>query len=111
MVLLKDLNNICNKRKAAKGFPSQVICRLLGNSSEPCKLNKICEQSETKGLWYLYTVILLFALLIYLVVFWLLKITKLSKLTYPLTMALIVPLEWLATSFGATIKFLRNFPF
>ena len=111
MVLIRELNNICSKRKVAKDFPSQIICRLLGNNSSPCKLNKLCEQAEAKGIWYFYTAILLFVLLFYLVMFWLLRLTKLSKLCYPLAMILIVPLEWLATCGAATIQFLRKLPF
>ena len=110
MVLIKDLNKKCANRRVALNFPSQVICRLLGNKLEPCKLNKLCEATEKKGIWYFYTAILLFALLVYLVLFWLLRLTKLSKICYPLVMLFIVPLEWLATCFAATIDFIRKLP-
>ena len=111
MVLMKELNKICSERKVAKDFPSQIICRLLGSKNSPCQLNKLCEQAEIKGIWYFYTAVLLFVLLVYLVLFWLLRLTKLSKLCYPLAMILIIPLEWLATCFAATIQFLRKLPF
>lgn len=110
MVLLKELNNICLNRKVAKDFPSQIICRLFGNNSAPCKLNKLCETAETKGIWYFYTAILIFVILFYLILFWLLRLTKLSKICYPLAMLFIIPLEWLATCGAATIQFIRKLP-
>ena len=111
MVLINELNKICSERKVAKDFPAQIICRLMGNKNSPCQLNKLCEQAEAKGIWYFYTAVLVFILLLYLVLFWLLRLTKLSKLCYPIAMILIVPLEWLATCFAATIQFIRKLPF
>ena len=111
MVLLKELNKICSNRKVAKEFPAQIICRLLGNNTDVCKLNKLCEKAETNGIWYFYTPILVSLLILYIALFWFLRLTKLSKFFYPLAMFLIIPLEWLATCFGATYQFIRKLPF
>ena len=111
MVLIKDLNKICSERKVAKDFPAQVICRLLGNKNAPCKLNKLCLQTESKGIWYLYATALLFVTLVFLTVFWLLRLTRLSKLAYPLALFVLIPLEWLSTCFAASIQFIRKLPF
>lgn len=111
MILIKDLNKTCANRKVAKDFPAQIVCRLLGNKVAPCKLNKICEPCETKGLWYFYSAVLIFVVLSYLAIFWLLRLSKLSKVFYPLAMLFIIPFEWLATAGAAAIQFIRKLPF
>lgn len=111
MVKISELNKICANRLTSKEFPAQIICRLFGNKFEPCKIDRICATSEEKGLWYLYLTILLFLLLSYLVFFWLLKVTRISKILYPVVMLLIIPLGWLATCGAACIQFIRKLPF
>lgn len=111
MVLINELNDVCKNRKVSKEFPAQIICRLLGNKVEPCKLNKLCETAEKKGIWYFYTPILLFLLVLYTLLFWIMRLTKLSKLFYPLAMMFLIPLEWLAICFAATYQFIRKLPF
>lgn len=111
MVLLKELNKICANRNVSKNFPAQIVCRLFGNKNTTCKLDKLCETAEKKGIWYFYTPIIIFLLIVYIILFWLLRLTKLSKIFYPLSVVLLIPLEWLAICFAATYRFIRKLPF
>lgn len=111
MIKIKDLNNICKNRLVAKDFPAQVVCRLLGNEKDPCKFNSICEKTQKKGMWYFYTIIFSTISFVFLLLFWLLRLTRMSKLAYPVAMFFIVPFEWLATCFAATWQFIRKLPF
>jgi hypothetical protein len=111
MVLLKHLNSICSKRPVAKAIPAQIACRILGNKIKPCQLDAICKPCEKTGVWLFYTIFLLAFSLIFLVIFWILRITRIQKLLGWGFRLISPPIKWLCTTVAGLHQFYRNLPF
>lgn len=111
MVQLRKLNNVCAARPVARAIPAQIVCRILGSSIKPCQLDQLCKPCEKTGVWLFYSAFLVVFSLAFLVVFWVLRVTRLSKLLWIFSALLIPPCKWLATSFAAMVNFYRNLPF
>jgi hypothetical protein len=111
MVQLKFLNQICCKRPVSRAIPAQIACRLLGNRSAPCKLDPICKPSEKFGVWLFYSAIAGVLGLIFLVLFWFLRVTRIQKLLNWVFAFFYPPFKWLCYSFAGLHNFYRNLPF
>jgi len=111
MVLLKKLNKICSLRPVSRAIPAQIACRLLGNDKSPCPLDPICKPCEKSGVWLFYATIAGALSLVFLVIFWVLRITRLQKLLNWLFRLVSPPFKWLCYSFAGLYNFYRNLPF
>ncbi len=111
MVLLKNLNSECAGRPVARAIPAHLACRLLGNSLKPCQLDALCRPCGKTGVWLFYSVLLAAVCLTFFVIFWFLRITRLSKLLNLIAGMFFPPLKWLANLFSAALHFYRNLPF
>ena len=94
MVPLRDLNRTCAARPAARRFPAQVLCRLLGNTARPCRLDPVCKPSEKHGLWVLYGSLGAAAAAGLCLVFWVLRITRASRLLGLGLRVVLPPVQW-----------------
>ncbi len=108
MVKLFALNSVCLKRLVARSIPSQVACRLLGNTNSPCLLDRICSKSDSKGLSFFYGVLGGILLGTLVLGFWLLRITRLSKLLGLFGRVILPPLAWVITTVVAGKRFLDS---
>ncbi|HNX76508.1 MAG TPA: hypothetical protein PLM07_10560 [Candidatus Rifleibacterium sp.] len=111
MVLLKNLNQECAVRPVSRAIPAHIACRLLGNSIKPCHLDTLCRPCSKSGVWLFYSGLLLAGCSLFFVVFWFLRVTRLSRLLGPLAALLLPPLNWLAQCFAAAYNFYRKLPF
>lgn len=111
MILLKYLNKNCRNRVVANSAPSQIACRFLGNKNNPCALDCICKDCEEKGIAYFYTVILSAILTIYILLFWLGRLTRLSEPISWLFGFLAKPIKSLIYLLASTVKFFKELPF
>lgn len=111
MVLLDYLNSICSKRTVAQSRPSQILCRLLGNTYKVCVLDPICLPVEKKGICFFYSVLGIAAVFVFVSIFWLLRVTRLSKLLNLVSRVVLPPFKWLV-SLGIHLKnFYDGLPF
>ena len=110
MVRLDRLNRICARRIVARTVPAHIACRLLGNSTTPCLLDKICAPVETKGLWYFYSILLLGAMVAFLGAFWVMRITRLGRVLAFFARLLVPPLKWIAGVIAAIKAFFDGLP-
>ncbi len=94
MVPLRELNRTCAVRPAARRFPAQILCRLLGNRVEPCPLDPACRPCEKHGLWVLYASLGAGSAAAFCLLFWVLRLTRLSRLLGLLGAILLPPLRW-----------------
>jgi hypothetical protein len=111
MVPLRELNQICSKRPVAHAIPAQIACRLLGNRLTPCQLDKICRPCEKTGVWLFYSAFLIGFILLFLTLFWVLRVTRLSRVLGWFSSLLLPPAKWVANCFAAAVNFYRNLPF
>lgn len=111
MVLLKKLNKECASRPVSRAIPAHIACRLLGNTLKPCQLDAICRPCGNVGVWLFYSTFLVAFGVIFFIVFWLLRITRLSKLLNMLAGLALPPIKWLGNMFAGMVKFYRNLPF
>lgn len=111
MVLLKKLNQICANRHVSRAIPAHVACRVLGNEEKPCVLDPICKPCDKTGVWLFYSIISTAAAIVFVVLFWLLRLTRLHKPLGFLFNLLIKPFSWLFLSFAHLRKFYRQLPF
>ena len=111
MVPLRNLNQTCSNRPVSRAIPAQIACRLLGNTLSPCQLDAICRPCEKTGVWLFYSAFIVGAALLFLALFWVLRITRLSRVLGWLTSFLIPPLKWAGNCFAAIVNFYRNLPF
>lgn len=98
MVPLKRLNSICAARPVARTIPSQVACRLLGNTEKPCVLDPVCKPVEARGLWVFYGSLALGATGGFCVLFWILRVTRASRLLGLLLRVALPPVQWSVNS-------------
>ncbi|NCB39404.1 MAG: hypothetical protein EOM80_11610 [Erysipelotrichia bacterium] len=111
MVALKNLNKVCKTRPVARAVPAQIVCRLLGNTLKPCQLDLICKPCGKNGAWIFYSSIVVGLAIAFFAIFWVLKITRLSKLLDLAARMILPPLKWLSLCFAAAVNFYRNLPF
>lgn len=111
MVPLRHLNQTCSKRPVARAIPAQIACRLLGNKLSPCQLDAICRPCEKTGVWLFYSAFVVGAALLFLALFWILRITRLSWVLSWFSALLMPPLKWIGNCFAAAVNFYRNLPF
>lgn len=92
MVLLKNLPPICKKRLVSQKFPSQIWCRIFGNTYSTCFLDKICsiEYKRSTCLFNLFVCIAIFT--VYVVLYWLFKFLKLGYLIKLFVMIITPPI-------------------
>lgn len=110
MIKLSFLNKECRNRTVASTAPSHIFCRILGNAEKPCPLNKICKPADEKGIAYFYCVLASIIIGIYIVLFWLLKITRLNKPIMWLLSFVLKPLKSLAYALAYLLKFYKGLP-
>ncbi len=111
MVPLKNLNRDCAARPVSRAIPAHIACRLLGNTLKPCQLDSICRPCEKTGVWLFYSAFLVAFCAAFFVIFWALRVTRLSKLLGFIGRILLPPFKWLANCFAAMVHFYRNLPF
>jgi hypothetical protein len=111
MVKLKNLNSQCARRKVAHAFPAQIACRILGNESVPCKLDPICKPCESKTVLYFYAIFAAAISSFFFLVFWILRLTRLSRPLGWLTRIFAKPLVWLCKIGARLYNFYKNLPF
>ncbi len=111
MVLLKHLNGECASRPVSRAIPAHIACRLLGTSLKPCQLDAICRPCGKTGVWLFYSAFLAAFCLVFFVIFWFLRLTRLAKILNLLVAMLWPPFNWLSNCFAAAVKFYRNLPF
>ena len=100
MVKLRDLNRICRERVIAAHVPAQVTCRLLGNSQVPCPIDKLCQETDKRGILLYLSLLFATSLLAFGTVFWALRITYVGRVLGFLGNILLPPLKWLGQAFG-----------
>lgn len=111
MVLLKNLNKECVTRAVSRAIPAHIACRLLGNSQKPCALDPVCKPCNKTGVWLFYSSFLTAICLSFLLLFWVLRITKLSLILNLFAAIIIPPCKWLSNCLAAIVNFYRNLPF
>jgi hypothetical protein len=94
MIPLSRLNKICLTRLVSRTVPAQVACRLLGNDRGPCVIDKICAPCDKHGAWFLYGVLLTGLLVAFLGLFWVLRLTRLSRVLGLILRIFSPPLRW-----------------
>lgn len=94
MVPLRELNSTCAARPAARRFPAQILCRLLGNRARPCLLDPACRPSAQHGLWVLYACLAAGGTAAFCLVYWVLRLTRLSRLLGLLGRLVLPPVRW-----------------
>lgn len=98
MVRLDHLNRECASRPVSHAVPAQVACRVLGNDARPCKLDPVCKPAGKHGIWLFYASLTGAAAGAFIVVWWLLRVTRLSRVLGFFTGLLWPPLKWLCSS-------------
>lgn len=98
MVPLRDLNRTCAERPASQRFPAQILCRILGNSIKPCFLDRLCRPCEKHGLWVLYTSLTAIGMAVFCLLFWTLRLTRISKVLALLWKIVFTPILWFIQS-------------
>lgn len=111
MILLKYLNKTCKNRVVANNAPSQIACRFLGNKTNPCTLDCICKHCEEKGIAFFYGAILSAVLAVYITLFWLGRLTRLSKPVSWLFAFFAKPIKSLLYLLASIVKFIKGLPF
>lgn len=111
MVPLRNLNQTCSSRSVANAIPAQIACRLLGNTKKPCQLDNLCKATEKVGVWSFYAAIASVVSLAFILIFWVLRITRASKLLHIVSRVLMPPFKWLSYSYAALYNFYKNLPF
>lgn len=97
MVRIDHLNRECAARPVARAVPAQVACRVLGNETGPCNLDHVCRPAGKYGVWFFYTTIAGATAGVFIVIWWLLRVTRLSRLLGFITGLLWPPLQWLGS--------------
>ncbi|HEY9069095.1 MAG TPA: hypothetical protein VIV61_02505 [Candidatus Ozemobacteraceae bacterium] len=98
MVRLDRLNRECSGRPVSHAAPAQVACRVLGNEAFPCRLDPVCRPAGAHGVWFFYTAIAGSAAAAFVVLWWMLRLTRLSRLLDLVTGLIWPPLKWAAAS-------------
>jgi hypothetical protein len=105
MVRLDHINEICARRRLANSRPAQVFCRLLGNDRQPCPADRFCQEVEKRGLRFFYLCLVSGLFFGLTALFWVLRITRLSRLFAFVLGLFIPPLKWVVQ----TIKAMKDF--
>ncbi|NLM17575.1 MAG: hypothetical protein GX221_07650 [Candidatus Riflebacteria bacterium] len=110
MIKLYDLNDECIKRKAASERPAQLFCRLFGNSEKPCFLNKLCKPAETSslGINAFYLNLTGASFILFVLLYWLIKLLRLSTLLEKLLKILLPPVTFLINMTAASLSYLQK---
>lgn len=80
MVRIDRLNAECSKRVVSRAIPAQIACRLLGNEEAPCPLDPVCRPADRHGIGLLYGAVAGGLFLLFLMGFWVLRITRFSRI-------------------------------
>ena len=110
MIVLDELNRFCASRVVANDRPAQVLCRLLGNRVKPCSADPLCRVCDRKGVWVLYSALSGAILLVFFVMFWLLRVTRLSRVLGAVGYIFIPPLRWAFTCLAEMKRFYNGLP-
>ncbi len=94
MVRMDKLNEICNLRRISKAVPAQVTCRILGNDEKPCVIDKLCQLTDKNGIWFYYGALLGIGSSALFLIFWFLRITRLSKVLSVIFSLMWPPVKW-----------------
>ncbi len=97
MIRLDHLNRECAARPVSHAVPAQVACRVLGNGAKPCKLDHVCRPVANHGVWFFYTTLAGASAAVFIIVWWVLRLTRLSRLLGLVTGLLWPPLLWIAS--------------
>ena len=98
MVLLKELNAQCSVRPVARTVPGQIACRIFGNAEKPCILDPVCRPCEKHGLKFFYGSLGLAGGAVFLLLFWIFRISRAYKLFGLLFGLLLPPVRWVLRS-------------
>lgn len=79
MVRIDRLNADCSKRAASRAVPAQIACRILGSDTKPCPLDPVCRPADRHGMALFYGAFAGVFLFGFLGIFWLLRITRVSR--------------------------------
>ncbi len=94
MVRLDHLNRECAARPVSQAVPAQVACRVLGSETGPCRLDPVCRPAGKHGVWLFYTSLAGAAAGAFIFAWWLLRVTRLSRLLGFFVGLLWPPFQW-----------------